>query len=59
MMRLIDQCGEDSYAKYLVNKVGLSGGWGRFAIAHKLEEGDVLVFQLVKKTTFKVTKLDS
>ena len=41
--------------KYLVEKIGLSGGWRGFSIAHKLLEGDVCVFHLVKPSKFKVT----
>ncbi|GFP91128.1 B3 domain-containing protein os06g0194400 [Phtheirospermum japonicum] len=40
--------------KYLVDKNGLSGGWRGFSIAHKLVEGDVLVFELLKPCKFKV-----
>ena len=40
--------------KYLVAKGGLSGGWRGFSIAHKLVEGDVLVFHLVSPLKFKV-----
>ncbi|KAL8153813.1 hypothetical protein V2J09_011573 [Rumex salicifolius] len=54
MMELIDESGKISHAKYLAAKVGLSAGWRGFSIAHNLEEGDVVVFQLIKKTTFKV-----
>lgn len=40
--------------KYIAYKTGLSAGWRQFAVAHQLLEGDVLVFQLVKPTKFKV-----
>ncbi|XP_054823658.1 B3 domain-containing protein Os01g0234100-like isoform X2 [Prosopis cineraria] len=32
----------------------LSAGWRQFSAAHKLQEGDVLVFQLVEPSKFKV-----
>lgn len=37
-----------------MDKTGLSGGWRGFSIAHKLLEGDALVFQLIKPCKFKV-----
>jgi hypothetical protein len=40
--------------KYIAYKTGLSAGWRQFSAAHKLVEGDVLVFQLVEPTKFKV-----
>ncbi|KAF8376773.1 hypothetical protein HHK36_031560 [Tetracentron sinense] len=51
---LVDENGDEYQTKYLAEKKGLSGGWRGFSIAHKLLEGDVLVFQLVKATRFKV-----
>ncbi|KAI8016408.1 B3 domain-containing protein Os01g0234100 [Camellia lanceoleosa] len=51
---LVDESEEHYKAKYLVGKNGLSGGWRGFSIAHKLLEGDVLVFQLVQPCKFKV-----
>lgn len=54
MMVLEDENGEEFEAKYLVEKTGLSGGWRGFSIAHKLLEGDVCVFHLVKPSKFKV-----
>ncbi|KAL7002805.1 hypothetical protein U1Q18_003963 [Sarracenia purpurea var. burkii] len=52
---LVDETEQQYQAKYLVNKNGLSGGWrGAFSMAHKLLEGDVLVFQLVQPCKFKV-----
>lgn len=54
MFVLEDESGQVSVAKYLAEKVGLSGGWRAFSIAHKLVEGDVVVFQLVSPTKFKV-----
>ncbi|XP_050214151.1 B3 domain-containing protein Os01g0234100-like [Mercurialis annua] len=54
MMELEDENGVCSEAKYLTAKVGLSGGWRGFSIAHKLVQGDVVVFQLVRPAKFKV-----
>ncbi|GMJ09776.1 hypothetical protein HRI_004646800 [Hibiscus trionum] len=54
IMILEDEEGEESEAKYLVEKVGLSGGWRGFSIAHQLLEGDICIFHLVKPSKFKV-----
>ncbi|CAN0841167.1 B3 domain-containing protein Os01g0234100 [Linum grandiflorum] len=54
MIDLEDEDGLIHSAKYLVRKNGLSGGWKAFCIHHKLVPGDVLVFQLVEPTKFKV-----
>ncbi|KAI3994346.1 hypothetical protein MKX01_012603, partial [Papaver californicum] len=51
---LVGEDGEEYAANYLFRKFGLSGGWRGFAIAHKLVEGDVLVFHLIEATKFKV-----
>ncbi|XP_062024094.1 B3 domain-containing protein Os06g0194400-like [Rosa rugosa] len=51
---LVDEEGEEYPIVYLGNKNGLSGGWRGFSIAHELVDGDALVFQLIKPTTFKV-----
>ncbi|KAF8020308.1 hypothetical protein BT93_G0882 [Corymbia citriodora subsp. variegata] len=51
---LEDESGERYETKYLWAKAGLSGGWRGFSLAHNLQEGDALVFQLVKPTRFKV-----
>lgn len=51
---LVDEDEKEYYTKYLVNKNGLSGGWRGFSIAHKLLEGDVLIFQLVEPRKLKV-----
>ncbi|KAI3878762.1 hypothetical protein MKW92_045400 [Papaver armeniacum] len=50
----VDVDGEEYTANYLPRKWGLSGGWRAFALAHKLAEGDALVFHLVKVSIFKV-----
>ncbi|PQP94520.1 B3 domain-containing protein [Prunus yedoensis var. nudiflora] len=54
MIVLEDENGEEFETKYLADKVGLSGGWRGFSIAHKLLEGDVIVFHLVNPSKFKV-----
>lgn len=51
---LEDENAKQFNIKYIAYKTGLSAGWRQFAVAHKLLEGDVLVFQLVKPTKFKV-----
>lgn len=51
---LIDEDGEEYPTVYLGHKPGLSGGWRGFAIAHGLVDGDALVFQLIRPTSFKV-----
>ncbi|XP_050209609.1 B3 domain-containing protein At3g19184-like [Mercurialis annua] len=53
-LTLVDENGDSSESKYLVNKTGLSAGWRGFAIDHKLVDGDALVFQLVSRKEFKV-----
>ncbi|GJV44108.1 B3 domain-containing protein-like protein, partial [Tanacetum coccineum] len=54
VMTLVDEDGDEWQAKYLPRKTGLSGGWKGFAEAHKLADGDALVFQLIKHDMFKV-----
>lgn len=51
---LVDEDENEYQTVYLARKTGLSGGWRGFSLAHKLVDGDALVFQLVKPTTFKV-----
>ncbi|KAL9236291.1 hypothetical protein vseg_010979 [Gypsophila vaccaria] len=50
---LVDEAGLEFKTKYLVPR-GLSGGWRGFAIHHHLQKADVLIFHLVRPTTFKV-----
>ncbi|CAA0382947.1 unnamed protein product [Arabidopsis thaliana] len=54
IMTLVDEEEEESHAKYLAQKNGLSGGWRGFAIDHQLVDGDAVVFHLIARTTFKV-----
>ncbi|KAL9245783.1 hypothetical protein vseg_019393 [Gypsophila vaccaria] len=49
--------GKQYKAKYLAQRTALSGGWREFSLAEKLSEGDVLVFQLVNPTKFKVFRI--
>ncbi|KAJ6722851.1 B3 DOMAIN-CONTAINING PROTEIN [Salix koriyanagi] len=51
---LEDESGESLETVYHAHKMGLSGGWKKFTMMHKLSEGDVVVFHLVKPTKFKV-----
>ncbi|KAK6946127.1 B3 DNA binding domain [Dillenia turbinata] len=53
-IKLADEDGQEWMTKYLSTRSGLSGGWRGFSIDHKLVDGDALVFQLIKPTTFKV-----
>ncbi|CAL8996397.1 unnamed protein product [Prunus brigantina] len=54
VMTLIDEDGNEYPTIYLARKTGLSGGWKGFAVAHDLVDGDALVFQLIRRTAFKV-----
>lgn len=51
---LEDENGDTSETLFLARKAGLSAGWRGFSISHELVDGDALVFQLIKSTTFKV-----
>jgi len=50
-----NESGEEFEIKYIAEKTGLSAGWRKFVAAHKLVEGDVLIFQLTGPDRFKVT----
>ncbi|EEF29041.1 DNA binding protein, putative [Ricinus communis] len=52
-MILEDDNGSTYDAKYLGNRTGLSGGWRGFALDHKLDDGDAVVFELVEPDKFK------
>lgn len=39
---------------FISKRTGISGGWRAFALDHKLDDGDALVFELVEPTRFKV-----
>ncbi|KAK8587029.1 hypothetical protein V6N12_021545 [Hibiscus sabdariffa] len=51
---LEDEGGHRYCVKYYADKTGLSAGWRQFCGANNLLEGDVLVFQLVEPTKFKI-----
>ncbi|KAL5727137.1 hypothetical protein ACHQM5_000364 [Ranunculus cassubicifolius] len=51
---LIDENEDEWQTIYIATRTCLSDGWREFALAHKLVDGDVLVFELVKPTWFKV-----
>ncbi|PIN15285.1 hypothetical protein CDL12_12070 [Handroanthus impetiginosus] len=51
---LVDENEQEYSTKYSVRKNRLSGGWRGFSVAHKLLEGDALVFHLIEPCKFKV-----
>lgn len=51
---LEDEHGNEYDSKYIAKRTGLSGGWRAFALEHKLDDGDALVFELIEPTRFKV-----
>ncbi|KAI3933826.1 hypothetical protein MKW92_013149 [Papaver armeniacum] len=53
-LTLLDEKGEQYMVKCLAPKFSLSAGWRGFAMAHKLVEGDALVFHLIEARKFKV-----
>ncbi|CAN1133501.1 B3 domain-containing protein Os06g0194400 [Linum perenne] len=57
MVELEDENGRVWLAKYLAGKQAFSGGWRGFSNHHKLVEGDVAVFELVRPAKFKVRYL--
>ncbi|KAF6173160.1 hypothetical protein GIB67_028458 [Kingdonia uniflora] len=54
MITLVDMKDEEYTLKYIVKALAVSAGWRIFTVAHKLTEGDALVFQLVMDVKFKV-----
>lgn len=52
---LEDENGTEFDAVYIGTRSGLSGGWRGFALHHKLDDGDAVVFEQVEPTRFKVT----
>ncbi|XP_024539767.1 B3 domain-containing transcription factor VRN1-like isoform X2 [Selaginella moellendorffii] len=46
---LVDSSGAEWPARYLP-RPGISGGWKKFALDHRLEEGDVVIFERVDRT---------
>lgn len=53
-MVLEDEDGNEYDAVFISERTGLSGGWRAFALEHKLDDGDALVFELVEPTRFKI-----
>ncbi|KAJ9565093.1 hypothetical protein OSB04_001059 [Centaurea solstitialis] len=53
-MVLEDEDGNDYDAQFISERTGLSGGWRAFALEHKLDDGDALVFELVEPRRFKI-----
>ncbi|XP_057442111.1 putative B3 domain-containing protein At5g58280 isoform X2 [Lotus japonicus] len=53
-MILEDEDGSEYEAVYIGKRSGLSGGWRAFALDHKLDDGDALVFELVEASRFKI-----
>ncbi|WJX94596.1 hypothetical protein P8452_75999 [Trifolium repens] len=53
-MTLEDEDGSEYDAVYIGSRSGLSGGWRAFALEHKLDDGDALVFELVEPARFKI-----
>lgn len=53
-MVLEDEDGKEFDAIYIGRRTGLSGGWRAFALEHKLDDGDGLVFELIESNRFKV-----
>ncbi|XP_044319607.1 B3 domain-containing protein Os06g0194400 isoform X2 [Triticum aestivum] len=54
MIFLVDEEDGEFPVRYLAKRNAIGAGWALFAIAHKLADGDCLVFQLVQRTKFKV-----
>ncbi|KAM0879367.1 hypothetical protein ACQ4PT_034284 [Festuca glaucescens] len=53
---LVDEEGVEFQVLYRAHSSGLSTtGWKPFAIAHKLADGDCLVFQLIERTKFRAS----
>ncbi|KAL8100372.1 B3 domain-containing protein Os05g0481400-like [Apium graveolens] len=51
---LENENGAEYEAVYISKRTGLSGGWRAFALEHKLDDGDALVFELTEPTRLKV-----
>ncbi|MCL7032362.1 hypothetical protein MKW94_005190, partial [Papaver nudicaule] len=52
-LTLLDEEGKEYTVKCLAPNFSLSAGWRRFSLAHKLVEGDALVFHLIGTNKFK------
>ncbi|PWA52371.1 DNA-binding pseudobarrel domain-containing protein [Artemisia annua] len=51
---LEDEDGNEYEAVFISSRTGLSGGWRAFALEHKIDDGDALVFELIEPTRFKI-----
>ncbi|KAF5198555.1 B3 domain-containing protein [Thalictrum thalictroides] len=51
---LEDEDGVEYNSVYLADRKGLSGGWRAFALAHKLDDGDALVFELTEPRRLEI-----
>ncbi|KAI3868790.1 hypothetical protein MKW92_046109 [Papaver armeniacum] len=51
---LEDEEGLEYEAVYIPERTGISGGWRAFALDHKLDDGDAVVFERTKAARFKV-----
>ncbi|KAI3833517.1 hypothetical protein MKW98_024516 [Papaver atlanticum] len=53
-MVLVDEKGIEYDTIYIPKRTGLSGGWKAFALDHKVDDGDAVVFELIEPAKFKV-----
>ncbi|KAI3749784.1 hypothetical protein L2E82_20400 [Cichorium intybus] len=53
-MVLEDEDGNEYDCVFISERTGISGGWRAFALEHKLDDGDALVFELVEPKRFKI-----
>lgn len=51
---LEDEEGLEYEAVYIPERTGISGGWRAFALDHKLDDGDAVVFERTEAARFKV-----
>ncbi|CAM0873524.1 unnamed protein product [Alopecurus aequalis] len=51
---LVDDDDEEFDTHYRPHSSSLNAGWREFVVDHELVDGDCLVFQLIKRTLFKV-----
>lgn len=59
-MILEDPDGKQWETIYKAEKTALSGGWRGYALDHKLDAGDALLFELIEPTKMKArsTKME-
>nr|GFA33321.1 putative B3 domain-containing protein At5g58280 [Tanacetum cinerariifolium] len=51
---LEDENGNESEALFISSRTGLSAGWRAYALEHKINDGDALVFELIEQRRFKI-----